>query len=62
MDLELRHLRGVVAVTDAGSFTTAAAQLGISQPALSRTIQQAERILDARLFERSSRSVGPCRA
>lgn len=57
MDLELRHLRGVVAVADAGSFTTAAAQLGISQPALSRTIQQAERILDARLFERSSRSV-----
>lgn len=57
MNLELRHLRAVVAVADHGSFTTAAVQLGVSQPALTRTVQQAERILQTQLFDRTSRRV-----
>ncbi|MGV9672963.1 LysR family transcriptional regulator [Gordonia sp. NPDC003504] len=62
MDLELRHLRAVVAVADRGSFTEAARDLGITQPALSRTIAQAEKITAATLFDRTSRSARPSEA
>jgi DNA-binding transcriptional LysR family regulator len=57
MDVELRHLRAFVAVSEAGTFTAAAKRLLITQPALTRTIQQLERILDVKLIERTSRSV-----
>ena len=36
MDLELRHLRCLVAIVDSGTFTDAAIELGISQAAVSR--------------------------
>jgi hypothetical protein len=54
---ELRHLRAFVAVARSGSFTRAAGQLLITQPALSRTIQQLESALAVRLLERTSRHV-----
>src|SRR5580700_6754427 len=38
MDLELRHLRCLVAIVDAGTFTDAAIELGISQAAVSRNL------------------------
>jgi DNA-binding transcriptional LysR family regulator len=57
MDVELRHLRAFVAVARSGSFTRAAGQLLITQPALSRTIQQLESALAVRLLERTSRRV-----
>jgi DNA-binding transcriptional LysR family regulator len=57
MDVELRHLRAFVAVARSGSFTRAAGQLLITQPALSRTIQQLESALAVRLLERTSRHV-----
>ncbi|WP_246257950.1 LysR family transcriptional regulator [Pararobbsia alpina] len=41
------------------SFTKAAAQLGVSQPALSRTIRKLEARLGVRLLTRSTRSVAP---
>ncbi|TDD41348.1 LysR family transcriptional regulator [Saccharopolyspora elongata] len=57
MDVELRHLRAFAAVADTLSFTAASRQLLITQPALTRTIQQLEGILDVTLLERTSRSV-----
>jgi DNA-binding transcriptional LysR family regulator len=57
MDLDLRHLRCLVAVVDAGTFTDAAADLGISQAAVSRNIIALEQLLGVRLLHRTSRSV-----
>jgi DNA-binding transcriptional LysR family regulator len=57
MDVELRHLRAFTAVAESRSFTGASRRLLITQPALTRTIQQLEQILDTKLLERTSRSV-----
>jgi DNA-binding transcriptional LysR family regulator len=57
MELELRHLRVLVAVVDTGSFTDAAIDLGISQATASRTLISLEQILGARLLHRTSREV-----
>ncbi|MGB4776842.1 LysR family transcriptional regulator [Microbacterium sp.] len=57
MDVELRHLRAFAAVADSRSFTAASRQLLITQPALTRTIQQLEAILEVKLLDRTSRSV-----
>ncbi|AEW92849.1 MULTISPECIES: LysR family transcriptional regulator [Streptomycetaceae] len=59
MDVELRHLRAFVSVARHRSFSRAAEELLISQPALSRTIAQLEGGLDVRLLDRSSRHVEP---
>jgi len=50
--LDLRGLRALVAVADAGSFRAAAAQLGYTQSAVSHQIGELERALDATLFIR----------
>jgi DNA-binding transcriptional LysR family regulator len=55
--VELRHLRVFEAVARLKSFTHAADELSITQPALSRTIQQLEDALGATLLDRSSRHV-----
>ena len=57
MEVELRHLRGFVAVAQQLSFTRAADDLLISQPALTRTVQQLEAALQVTLLERSSHGV-----
>jgi DNA-binding transcriptional LysR family regulator len=62
MDLELRHLRCLVAIVDAGTFTDAAIELGISQAAVSRNLIALERILGVRLLHRTSRSITPTTA
>ena len=59
MDLELRHLRCLVAIVDTGSFTDAAIELGISQAAVSRTLLSLEAVLGVRLLHRTSRTVSP---
>lgn len=59
VNLELRHLRHVAALARDGSFARAAESLSISQPALSRSVQSIERILGARLFDRTSTGVRP---
>lgn len=62
MDLELRHLRCLVAIVDAGTFTDAAIELGISQAAVSRNLLGLEQILGVRLLHRTSRTVTPTTA
>ncbi|WP_262506002.1 LysR family transcriptional regulator [Streptomyces sp. TRM68367] len=42
MNVELRHLRALVAIGDEGTITGAADVLRVSQPALSRTLVQLE--------------------
>ena len=55
--IELKHLRYFLAVADAGSFRGAAAQLHVSQPPLTRQIQQLEGLLATQLFERKPRGI-----
>ncbi|SEL91181.1 LysR family transcriptional regulator [Streptacidiphilus jiangxiensis] len=57
MDVELRQLRALVAIVDAGSFTDAALELGVSQAAVSRTLAALEGVLGTRLLHRTSRHV-----
>ncbi|MFJ9793826.1 LysR family transcriptional regulator [Streptomyces globosus] len=52
MDLELRHLKIIRAVADAGSLTRAATRLGLAQPALSTQLKRIERALGGALFVR----------
>jgi LysR family transcriptional regulator, benzoate and cis,cis-muconate-responsive activator of ben and cat genes len=56
-DLELRHIRYFVATSEALSFTRAARQLNVSQPALSYSIFQLEERLGNKLFERSAKGI-----
>ncbi|MET8767136.1 LysR family transcriptional regulator [Streptomyces sp. NPDC004658] len=56
-DVELRHLRAFASVARHRSFSRAAEELLITQPALSRTIAQLEGNLSVRLLDRSSRHV-----
>jgi DNA-binding transcriptional LysR family regulator len=62
MDLELRHLRCLIAIVDAGTFTDAAIELGISQAAVSRNLIALEQVLGVRLLHRTSRTITPTTA
>src|SRR5690242_21485013 len=53
----LRHIRAFLAVARLGSFTRAAAELNVSQPALTVQIRQLEESLGVRLFDRNKRQV-----
>lgn len=50
--MKLSHLRNVVAAAECGSLRAAARQLGIAQPAITRSIREIENELGAPLFER----------
>lgn len=56
-DLSTRQLRAFLALAEQRSFTRAAQQVHLSQPAFSALIRALEAALDARLFDRSTRSV-----
>lgn len=55
--MELRQLRYLLALADEGSFTRAAQQSNVAQPALSRQIQKLEQELGVPLVDRTSRRV-----
>lgn len=55
--MNFQQLRFVIAVSDTGSFTKAADQCCVSQPALSNAISQLEDELGGKLFKRTTRSV-----
>jgi LysR family transcriptional regulator, benzoate and cis,cis-muconate-responsive activator of ben and cat genes len=55
--IELRHLRYYVAIVSEGSFRAAAERLNISQPPLTRQIQQLEEIIGATLLVRRSNGI-----
>jgi LysR family pca operon transcriptional activator len=62
MEIDRRHLSYLSAVARHQSVTQAAQELGITQPALSRSIQEIERILGLRCFDRLAHGVVPTSA
>lgn len=57
----VRQMLDLLAVVDHGSVTAAAKALNVSQPALTRSIQQLEETLDVQLLAREGRGVVPTR-
>jgi DNA-binding transcriptional LysR family regulator len=62
MDVEMRHLRALLALAEELNFTRAAERLHLTQQALSGQIRQLEERVGARLVERDSRRVQLTRA
>ena len=59
MNVELRHLRVVVLVAEAGSVGRAARWLKVSQPSLTAQLKRIEAAFGGELFERSRTGVTP---
>jgi DNA-binding transcriptional LysR family regulator len=57
--LKLRHLVLATTIADAGSLARAAEQLRITQPVVTRGLQDLESVLGVPLFERSAQGVTP---
>ncbi len=55
LNIGLRHFRAVAAVASEGSFSAAAARLGIAVSAVTEAVQQIERQTGALIFDRRSR-------
>jgi len=55
--IDLKQLARFVAVASNGSFRRAARELGANQPALSWSVQQLEKTLGSRLFDRTARGI-----
>ena len=51
--MNLVHIRNVIAIVERGSLRSASRQLGIAQPALTRSVRDLEKELGAELFERA---------
>src|ERR1700755_1213988 len=62
MDVEMRHLRALLAVAEELDFTRAAERLHLTQQALSGQIRQLEERVGTRLVERDTRRVALTRA
>ena len=60
--LRLHLLRAAEAVETHGSLVKAAAALGVSQPALTKSLHELEDILQLRLFDRHPRGMRPTEA
>ncbi len=59
MTITLRQMRAAVTIARSGSFGRAAAELHISQPALTVQIRELEQALGLRLFDRGARGADP---
>lgn len=59
MPLELRQLRHLLALADHGGIGRAAVALGMTQPALTRSLKELERQVGVALFDRSRSGVTP---
>jgi DNA-binding transcriptional LysR family regulator len=59
MELDVRHLRVLCAVAEAGSLTRAAAALRLTQPGLSAQVRRIEASLGAPVFQRSGAGMTP---
>jgi hypothetical protein len=57
--MRLRHHEILVALNDLGNLRKAAEQLAISQPAVTKALQEIESQMGATLFERHSKGVVP---
>jgi len=55
--MELKQLRHFISIVDSGSFSKAAITIPISQPALTRSLQNLEASLGTELLERSTRGL-----
>ena len=62
MDLQLAHLRALSAVARHASFSRAAGELGVTQPAVSMQVRQLEEALGQPLLERVGKRAFPTRA
>ncbi|TYK43131.1 LysR family transcriptional regulator [Actinomadura decatromicini] len=59
MELEVRHLRMLDAISADGSLTRAASRLGASQPALTAQLRRIEDAVGGTLFDRTPQGVAP---
>lgn len=55
--MNIRHMAYFIALVEEGNFSRAAVRLGISQPALTQTIQKLEQSLGAELFEKNPKGM-----
>jgi len=60
--MNLRHLEGLVAIIRTGSFSAAAAEISLSQSALTQAVARMEADAAAALFERGSHGAAPTAA
>ena len=51
--MNLIHIRNIIAIVERGSLRSASRQLGIAQPALTRSVRDLEKEIGAELFERA---------
>ncbi|WP_018680515.1 LysR family transcriptional regulator [Actinokineospora enzanensis] len=59
MEVEIRHLRVIVAIAESGSLNRASKVLGLSQPGLTGQLQRIENTLGGQLFFRAERGSSP---
>lgn len=57
LNIKYRPLKAFLLAVETGSFTHAADQLSVTQPSFTALIQDLEKALDVRLFERTTRSI-----
>lgn len=56
-NIKYRSLKAFLLAVETGSFTHASDRLGVTQPSFTALIQDLERMLDLKLFERTTRSI-----
>ncbi|ALG09678.1 LysR family transcriptional regulator [Kibdelosporangium phytohabitans] len=61
MELQVRHLRVLLAIARAGSLNRAAGELRLAQPALSHQLRRIEQLVGDKLFDRGPHGVRPTR-